>query len=429
MVAVPALRDLLAARDFRRLYAVRLIAQFGDGLLQAALATFILFSPEREPDAIKVAGAFAVLLLPYSLIGPFAGVLLDRWRRRQVLVRANLLKGLLTVPVVMLVAVGDDGLWLGISVLVVLGIGRFVLAGLSASLPHVVSGPDLVTANALTPTSGTIAAAIGAGVGVTVRGLVGGGDGGSELVLVGAIGMYVLAGTVAMLMGRDLLGPVGDRPSDSVTGIARGLVDGIRSLREHAAAGRAVAVVGAHRIVFGILTAGGLLLVRTTFHPQAEADAALQQFTLLTVGAAAGALVGAILTPGASRHWGPVRWSAAALLQAGVVGCALVIGGAMLPSFAVLIAGAVSIGFAGQSVKVCSDTLVQQHIPDDHLGRVFALFDMLVNVCLVVGIVVMAIVSPTSGQAPALYAAAGVFLILTASWYLRSRPRRVPLTS
>ena len=51
-------------------------------------------------------------------------------------------------------------------------------------------------------------------------------------------------------------------------------------------------------------------------------------------------------------------------------------------------------------MKVCSDTLVQRFIPDDHLGRVFALFDMIVNVCLVAGIALMALVSPTSGQAP-----------------------------
>lgn len=429
MVAVPALRELLASRDFRRLYSVRLVGQFGDGLLQAALATFVLFSPEREPDAIKVATAFAILLLPYSLVGPFAGVLLDRWRRRTVLVRANWLKGVLTLPIIAIVAAGDDGVLLGIVVLVVLGVGRFVLAGLSASLPHVVSGRDLVTANALTPTSGTIAAAVGAGAGVALRSLVGGGDGGSEIVLVAAIVAYLLAGSIALLLGHDRLGPDGRRPSDSIAGIARGLVDGLRSLREHASAGRAILVVGAHRVAFGILTAGGLLLVRGTFNTVSDADAALQEFTVLTVGAAAGALVGAIVTPGLARRWGEVRWSAVALLQAGILGSGLVIAGSLLPSFGVLIAGAVSFGFAGQSVKVCSDTLVQQHIPDDHLGRVFALFDMFVNVCLVAGIVIMAVVSPTSGQTPLLYAAAGTGLILTAWWYLRFRTRRVPLSS
>ena len=426
MVALPALRQLLATRDFRLLYSVRLIGQFGDGLLQAALATYVLFSPERQPDAVKVAAAFAILLLPYSIVGPFAGVLLDRWRRRSVLVRANFLKALLTLPIIALVAVGNDGPALGLAVLVVLGVGRFVLAGLSASLPHVVQGPNLVTANALTPTSGTIMAALGAGAGVTLRMLIGGGDGGSEVVLLAAAAMCALAGMTALLLGRDRLGPDGTRPSDSVVGIALGLVDGVRVLKQHAQAGRAIAVVGANRVAFGLLTAGGLLLVRTTFHVMSEADAALEKFTMLTAAAAVGALLGAILTPAATRRWSEVTWSSALMIQAGTVGTALIIAGAMMPSFPVLLIGAFSFGVAGQGVKVCSDTLVQRLIPDDHLGRVFSLFDMIVNVCLVSGIVVMALVSPTSGQTPVLYAVMGLGLITAALWYLSFRTRRVP---
>ena len=423
--ALPALRELLTARDFRRLFGVRLVAQFGDGLLQAALATFVLFSPERQPDAVRVAAAFAILLLPYSVIGPFAGVFLDRWRRRQVLVRANLLKASVTLPVIGLVLVGNDGALLGLAVLTVLGIGRFVLAGLSASLPHVVQGRDLVTANALTPTSGTIMAAVGGVTGVALRQLVGADDTGSAVVLGGAALAYLAAALIAARIAVDRLGPDGHAPADTVRGVALGLVDGIRELRVHAPAGRAIAMVAVHRYAFGVLTAGGLLLVRLTFNPTSAADAALAQFAELTAAAAAGALVGALLTPGASRRWGAVPWSVVALAQAGAVGIPLVIAGAMTPSFSTLLGGAVSLGFAGQSVKVCSDTLVQRHIPDDHLGRVFALFDMIVNVALVAGISTMALVSPTSGQAPGVYAFVAALLLGAALWYRRSGPRRV----
>ena len=423
--ALPALRALLRTRDFRQLYSVRLVGQFGDGLLQAALATFVLFSPERQPSAVKVATAFAILLLPYSIVGPFAGVLLDRWRRRTVLVRADILKALLVVPIVLLVAAGNDGPLLGVAVLVVLGVGRFVLAGISASLPHVVQGPNLVTANALTPTSGTIAAAVGGGVGIVLGSVLGGGDTGSMLVLAAAAIAFLGAGVLAMTIAPDRLGPDGTRPGDTVRGIVVGLADGIRVLARHGAAHRAVGVVAVNRLSFGLLTAAGLLLVRITFHPTADADAALRDFGVLTAAAATGALVGAILTPWASRRWNSVSWSAAVMVQAGIVGIGCVIVGAMTPSFPVLLVGALSIGLSGQAVKVCSDTTLQRDIPDDHLGRVFTLFDMIVNVSLVTGIVIMAVVSPANGQAPVLYALTGIGLISAALWYLRFRPRRV----
>lgn len=424
MPAFPALREVLAGRDFRRLFAVRLVGQFSDGLLQAALATFVLFSPERQPDAIKVATAFAILLLPYSVIGPFAGVFLDRWRRRNVLVRANALKAIATLPVIWLVAIGNDGALLGITVLLVLGIGRFVLAGLSASLPHVVSGRDLVTANALTPTAGTIMSAIGAVVGVWLRSSVGGGDRGSQVVLGAALIGFMVGGLIATRIGVHALGPSGERPPDTIRGVAQGFAHGLGALRRAPVARRATTAVAAHRIAFGVLTVGALLLVRNTFNEPTAADAALGQFALITGFAAAGALMAAVLTPVATRRFGTVPWSVAVLLQAGVLGIGMILAGSAAPSYPAVLAGAVSIGFAGQALKVCADTLLQRHIPDDRLGRVFALFDMIVNVCLVTGITLMAISSPPSGQAPVAYALTGIGLVGTGAWYwIRQRPR------
>jgi len=88
------LLNALSQRGFRRLYAARLLGQFGDGVFQASLAGAVLFNPERQAHAGDVAAGFAALLVPYSLVGPFAGVLLDRWRRQRVLVVSNVLRAL-----------------------------------------------------------------------------------------------------------------------------------------------------------------------------------------------------------------------------------------------------------------------------------------------------------------------------------------------
>ena len=419
-MALENLRDVLAGSGFRKLYATRLTGQFADGLLQSALATFVLFSPERQPTAAKVAVAFAVLLIPYSVIGPFAGVFLDRWSRRQVLVFANILRAIVAVALIALVAAGNDGWLLGLVVLVVLGIGRFVLAGISASTPHVVAGNELVTANALSPTSGTIAAAIGALIGVLLRSVFGGSDGGSIVVLCCAIGMYLVAALIARFIGKQLLGPHGDRPSDTFTGVFLGLVDGVRVLRAQATAAWAIGIVTVHRIAFGALTVVALLLVRNTLNIQSETTASLGEFAFVTGAAALGALIGAVLTPGASRRIGAVRWSAIALVQAGI-GVAILVPLTNLP--ALLVAGAM-MGFAGQSVKVCADTITQATISDDHLGRVFALFDMAVNVGLVTGITLMAFVAPATGIAPVADIFAGALLIVAALLYLKRFSRK-----
>ena len=420
-MALARLRSVLAVRDFRRLYATRLLGQASDGLVQASLATFVLFSPERAPDAVGVATAFAVLFLPYSIVGPFAGVFLDQWRRRQVLVYANIMRAFLVCFVALLIAQRHDGISLAVVVLVVLGVGRFVLAGLSASLPHVVAGQVLVTANALTPTSGTIAAAIGGLVGLGLRAVVGGGDTGSVVVIFVAVAGYLAAAAMARTMGKDRLGPDEDTVRDTVMGVLRGFADGFHQLRAHPIAGRAVLVVMMHRITFGGMTVIGLLLTRNTIGVIGDVDVALVEFALMTAAAAIGAFIGAVLTPGRARQWGYVRWSAIALAQAAIIVPVSLFVTIAQTSLWPLVVGAFSLGFTGQSVKVCSDTLVQREIPDAYLGRVFALFDMAVNACLVLGVTAVAFISPESGISPVVYVGVGIVLAGTAVAYLRHR--------
>jgi len=423
MEALPVFRSLLRDRQFRALYSTRLVGQFGDGFFQAALASFVLFSPEREPNATAIAAAFAILLIPYSILGPFVGVFLDRWSRRNILFRANLLKALLVLPVIAVVISGNDSWLLGLFVLCVLGVGRFVLAGLSASLPHVASGKQLITANALTPTSGTIAFAIGAAAGIGIREVFGGGDPGSIGLLLCAVGTFIAAGLIAATLGARALGP--DAPLklsmvDSLAGVTGDLVDGVRALTEHRVAGRAVVIVAINRVSFGVILAGSLLLLRNTFHDPINANAALADFAILTGVSATAALLAAVLTPWVTRRIGIPIWSAGAVVQA-AGGMALFAWAALAQNFLAIALAAFSLGFAGQAVKVCSDTLIQRHIPDDRLGRVFSIFDMSVNIALVTGITVVAFLAPLNGIAPGLYLAVGGGLALSGVWYLKHR--------
>ncbi len=422
MRALPIVRSLLRRKDFRALYSTRLVGQFGDGFFQAALASFILFSPEREPNATAIAVAFGILLLPYSLIGPFAGVFLDRWLRRNILVRANLLKALLTTPVIAAVLAGSESVILGFSVLAVLGVGRFILAGLSASLPHVVNGKELITANALTPTSGTIAFVLGATTGLGVREVFGGGDTGSVALLLFSIGTFISAAFIARTFAVHALGPthrLKQSMVDSLRGVTGDLISGVRTLSSHRDAARALILVAFNRVSFGVITAGALLLLRNTFHESPNANAALADFTILSGVAATAALIAAILTPWLTRKIGIPRWSSIAVAQASL-GMVVFSFASTSQSFPLLLIAGFSLGLAGQAVKVCSDTVIQRKIPDEALGRVFSLFDMSVNVALVSGIILVALLAPVTGIAPILYTGVGVALAVASVWYWNS---------
>ena len=83
-----------------------MLSSFGDGAAQGALAVLVLFSPERQTQPAGIAAGFALLLLPYSVIGPFAGALLDRWSRRRVIMSASMIRAVLVGWVALQVASG-----------------------------------------------------------------------------------------------------------------------------------------------------------------------------------------------------------------------------------------------------------------------------------------------------------------------------------
>ncbi|MEO6503846.1 MAG: MFS transporter, partial [Jatrophihabitantaceae bacterium] len=376
-----ATQPLLGRPDFRRLLSVRLFGQFADGVFQASLAGTILFNPERQAAAADIAAGFAVLLLPYSVLGPFAGVLLDRWSRQRVLLCANLIRALLVCGVAIEIAFGVHGQPFYLSALVVISVNRFVLSALSASQPHVVEPERLITANAISTTAGAVVAATGGASAIGLRSVLGGGDIGYASVAVGAAIAYALAGWRASGFLIAQLGPDEDtrEHSESVRNVLTGLADGARHVRSHPSVLRAFAVIGVHRFAYGVTAICTLLLFRNYFSDAGVFRAGLAGLGQVVAAIAIGGGLAALLTPIAARRIGYTRWPAALLMLAGVV--ELTLG---LPfKLQTFLPAAALLGLAAQGVKICVDTLIAQRVADDYRGRVFSLYDTLFNVIFV----------------------------------------------
>ena len=405
------MRSLLARGDFRRLLATRLSAQFGDGVLQAALAGTVLFNPQRAADPVEVAAAFAVLLLPWSLVGPFAGVWLDRWSRRQVLVHADLLRAGLVAVLALLVAGGSTGVPFLLTGLVLFSVARFVLSALSASLPH--TAPDLVPANALSTTSGAVATVAGGAVAVALQQVAGSpGDAGYAALTLGAAGPYLLAAALAAGFARSALGPDEGPARPSARQVVAGMVAGARHVRARPPAGTALALITVHRLCFGLVTLVTLLFFRGA---SPSGEGLLGAGVALAAGAC-GTLLAAAVTPAAVRRLGTARWVTLLLGAGGLLLAAL--GLPFLPATVVL-TGAV-LGFLGQGVKICVDATLQQVVDDDVRGRVFSVYDMLVNVSYVAALLVAAHLLPADGVSPPAMVAVGAAYVLTAGFAARS---------
>ena len=398
------LRAVVHHRDFRRLFATRLTSQAADGGFQSALASLFFFSPERQTSAGSVATAFAVLLLPYSVVGPFAGVLLDRWRRRHVLVFANVLRTAMVLGVAGLTYARVDGIPLYAAVLACLSVNRFFLSGLSAALPHVVTRAELVMANSVSTTTGTLVAIAGGGVGFGLKRLLGDGATADAQVIVVAAVAYAVAAGIAARMDRDLLGPdLSNEPPqtrEAVRRVARGLVDGGRHVWSHRPAGHALAAIGSHRFFYGVSTISGILLFRSYFNDPADVDAGLAGLASAFAASGAGFLLAAVITPVATRRVRKQTWICVCFGFAAVTEAVYVV----VLSEWLLLVGAFVVGVAAQGSKICVDTIVQESVDDAYRGRVFSFYDVIFNIAFVSAAAFGAAALPADGFSPPVYA-------------------------
>jgi MFS family permease len=141
-----------------------------DGLFQTSLASAVFFNPQRATTVGQAAAGFAILLLPYSLIGPFAGPLLDHWRRTRVLVICNVLRAVLVGAVAaLLVTTGPTGPAFFLAALAAVSAGRLHSAAASAALPHVVGSGRLVLANSVWAVFGLGGGTVGTVLGLGIR--------------------------------------------------------------------------------------------------------------------------------------------------------------------------------------------------------------------------------------------------------------------
>ena len=411
--------ELLKHPRFSRLLAIRWSGQATDGIFQSALASFVLFSPDRQANALNAALGFAVVLLPYSAVGPFVGTVLDRVSRQRVLLFANLFRAMNLLIVALLIFSGTTGIELTFVVLIAFGINRLILAALSAGLPLLTDAESLITANAMAVTGGSVLVVVGGGIGVGIRALVNSlaiaNHADALLILIASVG-YLCAAMLSTRLYRYEIGPL--KHKLDTTSFSQGLRDmreGFTFLADHSDAARGILATAVHRGGLTALTLTGLLLERNTFNDPALPENGLRGFGFALSFAGVGVFLGAFLAPYGVSKIGRHRWIRFSLFMSGA--SCLVLASAQ--SQMTLIITAFLVSFFGQNLKVTNDALVQSKIDDYFRGRVFAVYDVFVNIAIVSGGLIAALILPKSGISILVPLCVGGVYVLTVMRLLR----------
>ncbi|SEJ58081.1 hypothetical protein [Demequina mangrovi] len=421
------LARLWRARGFRRLTLVRLLSQAGDGMFQVGIATAFFFDPTQAATPQDIALGFAILLAPFTLVGPFAGPLIDRWQRQRILLFGNLARTSLALIIGATVLL-DGPAWVEYGLaLLTLSVNRFLLSSMSAGLANVVPEDELLTANAIMPTLGTIAAAVGGAIGGAMTLLVPTATDSSLALaaLIGSACAFSGSAWATTLLARRELGPTEPlaalRLLAQLRALTAELVSGVRYLHGRRTPFHALSVMAAQRLLYGIMFVASILMSRHILGDPSRPEDQLGEFATVLGFAAAGFGIAAVITPWLGSRIPRQRW---------IVGCLVLGAGGQLLLAAssarwALLSAAVIISVAVQGGKIAVDTIVQRDTADDFRGRAFTLYDMAYNVAFVSSAALAAVVLPPTGYSAGVMAGVAVAYLAVAAVYARAP--RVPV--
>ncbi len=402
-------------RNFRLLFVGQAISQLGDWFNSVAVYALLL---DLTGSATAVAWMMIVQFLPIAIVGPMAGVVVDRVNRRRLMIGADVVRGCLILG--LLLVRTADHVWIAYVVMALtVAASAFFEPARTATIPNITTAQELLPANALASATWSAMLAVGASVGGAVTALAG-----RNTAFVINAASFFWSALFIVLTRYDATPPASPRPAGllALTGIAD-LADGIRYVRHNAH----VAALMCVKAGWGL--AGGVLLLLTIFG---------QRVFPVAGGAAAGigVLYGA---RGVGAGLGPIalRWilgQQPRTLRRTIGPAFFVVG-----LFYVALAGAPSLWiasicvmcahFGGSILWVFSTVLLQLEVPDRFRGRVFAAELALVTLVTSVSSYWTAYELDRAGRSPRLlsfvlgllFAAPGVlWLIVESRW--RERP-------
>jgi MFS family permease len=347
------IRGALRHPAFRALLAGLAVSQAGDWLYNVALVTLVY---QRTGSPMWAGVTTAARIVPMVVLGPFGGIVADRFDRRRVMVACDLIRLALMLALALIAAANLPVVLAPVIAALATAAATPYLPSVAATTPRLVAGADLPGANA-------------ARAAVTGAGVIAGPALGGVLLLLGqpALAFVVNAATfgasavcVLAIRADGAFGVERVTP-EQPAGLLRQVADGAAARRAHPAAVRLVGADIVCSLVYGMQTVLFILVARSS-------GLGLQGYGYLFAALGAGGLAGTALASRAARM--PRRAVLVATLAA--VGLPVLLLAVVHWGPAVIVlAGATGTGAI--LVQIMTETGLQRTLPQDVFGRAYGL--------------------------------------------------------
>jgi len=339
-------RDVLSNRRFFALWLAQFVSSFGDWLAILALFSLVAFRLHGSP--YQVAGVMISFIAPWALLGPVAGVYVDRWNVKRTMIASDLLRAVIAALLALSGPLGQTYLL----VFLLSSVSCFFMPAQAVAIPLIVRREDLLLANSLN--AQTIQ--LGKVISPAIAGLL--------VSWAGEKACFYIDGATFLFSAATLSKITIDRVSaeagKDAGSVFKDLVSGIRLIRGHRAISFVMLSMATAIVALGSFDALVSVYIRDLLGRQAGLFGALVSLV------GAGTIIGALLMRQAARMLQKVQMVVAAILLMGL--CVLAF--AALNHIAAVVAASLMLGIAVAYVLVPSQTLIQEESPPGMLGRV-----------------------------------------------------------
>jgi len=391
-------------KNFMRLWWAQLISQFGDRINQMALIGLVA---ERAPgSALGLAKILSFTIIPVFIVGPIAGVFVDRWDKRRTLFVCDLIRGLLVLTIPTIFMFRSSMVPIYIVIFLIFCFSRFYVPAKMSIIPQLVVKDNLLVANSLMTTTGMIAFVLGCALGgflVDHLGAYGGFISDAITFFLSALLIVSIPGDLRIHFDPDRLRKTGEE----VIRIERSVFGEVADAVKYLAGNKGIRFV--INTLFVLLAAAGAVYVVIIVFIQETFQTVTKDLGMLAVSLGIGLFLGTALY----GKWGK-RWS----WQHTIYYC-LIAGGLMIVVFAFMVASLASLpvaialsiilGIVIGPIFIAANTIIHLVADEKMRGKVFSALEIVIHFAFLASMFLCSVLSEYVPRIWILVTVGGIF--------------------
>jgi MFS family permease len=397
--------EILRNRNFFFLLFGQIISQLGDRLDQMALIGFVYL---RAPGStIEIAKILSFTIIPVFLIGPIAGVYVDRWDRRRTMYVCDLVRAALVLTIPLFLFYTRNLTLIYLVIFLVFCIGRFFVPAKLSLIPEIVEKKDLLIVNSLVNTTGMIAAILGFGIsGIVVEWL--GAKSGFYLdslsFLVSATLIFLIAKKASVPLdlkkvGQEIVEVV---KKSVLQEIKEGILYFIKNKSIRFTAG----------VIFVLWSALGSIYVVVIVFVQNTLHSATKDLGLVVMFLGIGLFLGSLVYGRFGQKFSHYKIIFTSLILVGIMLVIFAVGIYHYPRFFVAALLSAGLGFLIAPIMIASNTIVHKASENTMLGKIFSSLEIIMHVGFLLFMFVSSLLAERFSHLYILIAVGGLVSIL-----------------